>query len=207
MPDIKHQTQTVKIAILISGGGSNMKSIVHALEISELPIEVTTVIADRKASGLDFACRKNIPVFLCDKKANICNNKDAHFFDIDNILQSTSPDLIVLAGFLGILPRWLVSMWSGKIINIHPALLPKFGGKGMYGMKVHEAVIYSGETESGCTVHWVIPEVDKGDIIAQARVPVYHTDSPEQLQKRVLEQEHQLYARVVLDLGKQILRQ
>ncbi|MDC7240164.1 MAG: formyltransferase family protein, partial [Spirochaetales bacterium] len=99
-------------------------------------------------------------------------------------------DLIVLAGYLSILSAEFVEKWKGKIINIHPALLPEFGGKGMYGMNVHRAVLEAGRKKSGCTVHYVDGGVDTGETILQREVPVLPGDSPEDLQKRVLEQEH-----------------
>ena len=101
-------------------------------------------------------------------------------------------DLIVLAGFLSIIDEEFVEKWKGKIINIHPSLLPKFGGPGMYGIKVHEAVLAAGEKESGCTVHYVDNGVDSGEIIFQVKVPVMEGDTAEILQKRILVEEHKL---------------
>jgi folate-dependent phosphoribosylglycinamide formyltransferase PurN len=102
-------------------------------------------------------------------------------------------DWICLAGFLRLLPESVVDRWNGKILNIHPALLPKFGGKGMYGMHVHEAVIAAGETESGCSVHYVTKEYDEGAVMMQARCPVEPNDTPETLAARVLTLEHETY--------------
>ena len=115
-----------------------------------------------------------------------------------DLLQAENVDLLVLAGFLKLVPREVIEGYRGRIINIHPALLPAFGGKGMYGIKVHEAVLQSGATESGCTVHLVDEEYDRGRILGQARVPVLPGDTAQTLAARVLEQEHQLLPAAVL---------
>lgn len=106
-------------------------------------------------------------------------------------------DLVCLAGFTRLLPTEVLGAFDGRILNIHPALLPKFGGKGMYGMRVHEAVLAAGETESGCTVHWVTEHYDEGEALLQRRVPVLVDDTPEALAARVLEQEHLAYPEAI----------
>ena len=115
--------------------------------------------------------------------------------EIQKAVEAYRIDLIVLAGYLSIFTEEFSAAWRGKMINIHPALLPRFGGKGMYGHHVHEAVIAAGETESGCTVHFVGEGVDKGEIILQARVPVFEGDTAESLAARVLEEEHKALPR------------
>ena len=122
---------------------------------------------------------------------------------IDEELKKYNIDLIVLAGYLSIVDSNFISKWKNKIINIHPSLLPKFGGKGMYGMKVHEAVIKNKEKESGCTVHYVTEMVDGGDIIMQNKVDVLEDDTPEILQKRVLVEEHKILPATVIKLASQ----
>lgn len=112
--------------------------------------------------------------------------------EIDRVVSEKGVDLIVLAGFLSIIDEEFVEKWKGKIINIHPSLLPKFGGPGMYGIKVHEAVLAAGEKESGCTVHYVDSGVDSGEVIFQVKVPVLEGDTAEVLQKRILVEEHKL---------------
>lgn len=112
-------------------------------------------------------------------------------------LKASGADLICLAGYMRILPAEIVRVFQGRILNIHPALLPKFGGKGMYGMNVHEAVLASGETESGCTVHLVTDVYDEGEIIVQRKCPVFKTDTPETLAARVIEQEHLAYPEAI----------
>ena len=158
-----------RIAVLVSGSGTNLQSIIDNVENGNLNCEITYVIADREYYSLQLANEI-----------------------IDSTLKESKTDYIVLAGYLSILTEKFIKEWDRKVINIHPSLLPKFGGKGMYGIKVHEAVIKAGEKESGCTVHFVTNEIDAGEIITNVKVPVLEDDTPETLQKRVLEQEHKL---------------
>lgn len=178
-----------KIAVLVSGSGSNLQSIIDNVENGNLNCEITYVIADRECYGLQRAEKYGIETLLLDRK--IIDNKLANEI-IDSTLEKSKTDYIVLAGYLSILTEKFIKKWDKRVINIHPSLLPKFGGKGMYGIKVHEAVIKAGEKESGCTVHFVTNEIDAGEIIANVKVPVLEDDTPETLQKRVLEQEHKL---------------
>ncbi len=174
-----------KIAVLISGGGSNLQSIIDAVESGDLSARIVKVIADRPASGLDRARKHGIPHRLINRKEYKQNLSSEIFKEIPS-----DTDLIVLAGYLSILSSDFIDSWKGKIINIHPALLPDFGGKGMYGMNVHRAVLNAEKTESGCTVHFVDSGIDTGEIILQRKVEVKSGDTPEDLQKRVLGQEH-----------------
>ena len=120
------------------------------------------------------------------------------------LLEAHHIDCIALAGYLKLVPREVIARWSGRIVNIHPALLPKFGGAGMYGRRVHEAVIAAGEKESGATVHQVNDEFDRGAIIAQERVPVEPADTPATLAARVLAAEHRLYPRTLHALALEL---
>ena len=178
-----------KIAVLVSGSGSNLQSIIDNVENGNLNCEITYVIADRECYALQRAEKYGIETLLLDRK--IIDNKLANEI-IDSTLERCKTDYIVLAGYLSILTEKFIKKWDKRVINIHPSLLPKFGGKGMYGIKVHEAVIKAGEKESGCTVHFVTNEIDAGEIITNVKVPVLEDDTPETLQKRVLEQEHKL---------------
>lgn len=178
-----------KIAVLVSGRGSNLQSIIDNVENGNLNCEITYVIADRECYGLQRAEKYGIETLLLDRK--IIDNKLANEI-IDSTLEGCKTDYIVLAGYLSILTEKFIKKWDKRVINIHPSLLPKFGGKGMYGIKVHEAVIKAGEKESGCTVHFVTNEIDAGEIITNVKIPVLEDDTPETLQKRVLEQEHKL---------------
>ena len=179
-----------RIAVLVSGGGSNLQSIIDNIEQGNLNCEISYVIADRECYGLERAAKHGIKNVLLDRKVL----KEKLSDEISSVLENDDEktDYIVLAGYLSILSPEFIKKWSRKIINIHPSLLPKFGGKGMYGMNVHRAVIEEKETESGCTIHFVDTGVDTGEIILQMKVPVLSDDTPEILQKRVLEKEHVL---------------
>lgn len=177
-----------KIGVLVSGGGSNFQSIIDKSQSGELQCKVEVVIGDRECYGVERAKEAGIDGYTLDRKVlkkELCR-------EIDKIVSERGIDLIVLAGFLSIIDEEFVNKWKGRIINIHPSLLPKFGGPGMYGIRVHEAVLKAGEQESGCTVHYVDTGVDSGEIIAQKRVKVLEGDTPEILQKRVLVEEHKL---------------
>lgn len=177
-----------KIGVLVSGGGSNLQSIIDKSKSGELQCKVEVVIGDRECYGVERAKEAGIDGYTLDRKVlrkELCR-------EIDKIVSEKEVDLIVLAGFLSIIDEEFVNKWKGRIINIHPSLLPKFGGPGMYGIRVHEAVLKAGEQESGCTVHYVDTGVDSGEIIAQKRVKVLEGDTPEILQKRVLVEEHKL---------------
>lgn len=184
------------IAVLISGGGSNLKSLI---DNQKEYYKINVVIADRDCGGLNIAREANIDAVLIDRK----EYREKLSKKIDEELKKYNIDLIVLAGYLSIVDSNFISKWKNKIINIHPSLLPKFGGKGMYGMKVHEAVIKNKEKESGCTVHYVTDTIDGGDIIMQNKVDVLEDDTPEILQKRVLVEEHKILPATVIKLASQ----
>ena len=184
----------LRVAVLISGGGSNLKSLIDSQDNDYYKIDI--VIADRDCGGLNIAENAGIKAVLLDRKIY---NKDL-FKKIDEEISNI--DLVVLAGFLSIVDSTFIRKWEGKIINIHPSLLPKYGGKGMYGIHVHEAVIANKEKESGCTVHYVTDTIDGGDIIMQTKVEVKEDDTAEILQKRVLVEEHKLLPATVKKLSK-----
>ena len=177
-----------RIAVFISGSGSNLQSIIDNIENGNLNCEISYVVADRECFGLERAEKHGIKSIMLDKKLFGNKLSDEISAILENGIEKT--DYIVLAGYLSILSESFINKWNRKIINIHPSLLPKFGGKGMYGMNVHRAVIEAKETESGCTIHFVDTGVDTGEIILQIKVPVLSDDTPEILQKRVLEKEH-----------------
>ena len=180
----------LKIAVLVSGGGSNLQSI---LDYSSDTFKVEMVIGSKEGIyGLERAKNADVPSYVVSKKeyGNKVNDK---------ILQLTKGkvDLIVLAGYLSILDGSLLKEFKDRIINIHPSLIPSFCGDKMYGIHVHNAVRKSGVKYTGCTVHFVNEEVDGGAIIDQAVVPVYFDDSAEDIQKRVLIEEHKLLPRAI----------
>jgi phosphoribosylglycinamide formyltransferase 1 len=184
----------VRVAVLVSGGGTNLQALLDALHDSPVA-RVTRVISNRPDAGaVDRARRAQVPVtFLRDPR------------DSNELLGALADaDLVVLAGYLKLIPAPVVARFRRRIINVHPALLPDFGGAGMYGQRVHEAVLASGARESGATVHFVDEEFDRGQIIAQEKVPVERGDTPEVLAARVLEAEHRLLPRVVLELAGRI---
>lgn len=178
------------LAIFVSGNGSTLQTMIDCQKMYDYNISV--VVANRSCFAIERAQRHALPTLI---------SQDWH--DIDLVIQKNNVKLIVLAGFLAIIPQWFCEKWDGMIVNIHPSLLPKFGGKGMYGSRVHEAVLAAGEKQSGCTIHYVSAEVDGGKIIAQSLVPILVGDTPDTLGRRVQQAEKQLLPRVISDLLKQ----
>ncbi len=172
-----------RICVLVSGGGTTLQAIMDAIDNGKLDAKIAAVISSRPgAYALTRARSAGIQAVELDyRKMGEEEYNDALF----RKLVELSPDLVCLAGYLKILDSRTVDRFSGRIINIHPALLPSFGGRGMYGMRVHEAVLSSGATESGCTVHFVTDGVDAGPVVYQERVPVLPGDTPEALAARV----------------------
>lgn len=184
----------VRVAVLASGGGTNLQALLDALHDSPLARVVRVVTNRPEAGALERARRSGVPATVL---------KDAD--DAAELLAALDPgvDLVVLAGYLKLVPPPVVARFRWRMINIHPALLPAHGGPGMYGRRVHEAVLASGVAESGVTVHYVDEQYDRGAIIAQARVPVRPGDTAQTLAARVLEAEHRLLPLVVLELARQ----
>ena len=187
-----------RLAVLASGGGTNLQAILdyfHALGAARAG-DVVLVASDRVGAGaLDRARTRDIPVTALRTKANPTG---AALLDA---LRDGQVDYVVLAGYLRLIPGDVVRAYAGRIVNVHPALLPAFGGAGMYGHHVHEAVIAAGARESGPTVHFVDEQFDHGDVIAQWAVPVRPDDTADTLAARVLRVEHALYPRVVQALA------
>ena len=176
-----------KVAVLISGNGTDLQSILDGVQSGYLNIDICAVISDKKdAYGLTRAKEREIPTYAVDRK----NKAESVSDQILEIIEGKA-DLVVLAGFLSILSEKFVSKFENRIINIHPSLIPSFCGNGMYGMNVHRKAIEYGVKVSGCTVHFVDKGTDTGPIILQKVVPVFFEDTPEILQKRILEKEHQ----------------
>ncbi|MFL5401330.1 MAG: phosphoribosylglycinamide formyltransferase [Gemmatimonadales bacterium] len=174
----------------ISGRGSNLDALHRALETGAAA-EIVVVVSDRPdAAGLDRARGWRIPTEV------LPNPADGALWL--GLLRRHAVDLVVLAGYLKLVPPGVITAYRGRIINVHPALLPAFGGQGMYGQRVHQAVLASGASETGATVHLVDEVYDHGARLAQARVPVLPGDTPELLARRVLEVEHRLLPAVVL---------
>ncbi len=176
----------IKIAVLCSGGGTNFQAIVNAKEAGLIPDgDIALVVCDHAgAYVLERAKKYAIPAVVCDRRET--PDRALREQAILRALEAHGIGLVVLAGFMTILSEQFVARYAGRIINIHPALLPSFGGRGMYGLRVHEAVLKAGVKVTGATVHYVTGECDGGPIIAQKAVEVKEGDTPEVLQKRVM---------------------
>lgn len=181
---------TMRIAVAVSGRGSNLEALARALEPGA-PAEIVLVLSDRSgAIGLEVARNRQIPAEVLSDPTD-----GAAWLPL---LHRHRADLVVLAGYLKLVPAPVIAAYRGRIINVHPALLPAFGGKGMYGRRVHQAVLASGARETGATIHLVDEVYDRGPVLAQVRVPVHPNDTPERLAARVLEVEHRLLPAAVL---------
>jgi len=182
----------VPVAVLVSGGGTNLQALLDALRDSAMARVARVVASGADAGALERARRAGVPTGVL-----------AHPDDPDEVVTTTGgARLVVLAGYLKRIPPAAVARLRWRVINIHPALLPAFGGPGMYGRRVHQAVLASGVALSGATVHYVDEEYDRGPIIAQWPVPVRPDDTPETLAARVLAVEHRLLPQVVMELAR-----
>jgi len=177
-----------RVAILISGRGSNMVALIEAAKADDYPAEIALVISNAPdAAGLARAREAGIPTELVDHKA-FGQDRQAFDGELDATLQAQRIDIVCLAGFMRVLSPWFVARWNGRLINIHPSLLPAFKG-----LHTHERAIAAGAREHGATVHFVVPELDSGPIIEQEKVPVLSSDTADSLAARVLEAEHRIY--------------
>lgn len=177
-----------RIAILFSGRGSNMQALIEAAKNPDYPAKIALAIANRAdAPGLGIAERFNIRA-MCIPSRDYGRDREAHERAIDAQLTAEKIDLVCLAGYMRLLTPWLVKRWSGRMLNIHPSLLPAYPG-----LDTHARVLEAGETRHGCTVHLVTEAMDEGPILAQAEVAVLAGDDEHILAARVLEQEHRLY--------------
>ena len=200
-------TRRLKVAVLISGRGSNLKALIGACAAPDYPAEILLVISNvADAGGLAYAQAAGIPAAIIPHNDYL--SREAFDDAMDKRLRDAGAELICLAGFMRILSDGFVRKWQGRLINIHPSLLPAFKG-----VAVHEQAIAAGVRISGCTVHYVIPELDSGPTILQAEVPALPSDTPDTLALRVLEAEHRIYpealkliaeARVRLENGRAV---
>jgi phosphoribosylglycinamide formyltransferase-1 len=179
-----------KIAIFASGSGTNAENIINHFERGKVAKVVLVLSENEQAFVFERALKLNVPA-LHFTLEELKNGK------VLSVLKHYQIDYIILAGFLKLFPASIIEEFPHKIVNIHPALLPKFGGKGMYGSKVHQAVIESGENESGITVHYVNQNYDDGNILFQAKCPVLKSDSPETLAQRVHALEYKYFPQVI----------
>ncbi len=178
----------VRVAVLVSGGGTNLQAIIDARDAGQLPAaELALVVSSRPdAFALERACRAGIPAAVADRKA--LGDQAAFEQTLLSLLQEQGIEVIVLAGFMTILSEDFVRRYPRRILNVHPSLIPSFCGAGYYGLKVHEAALSRGVKVTGATVHFVNEIPDGGEIIAQKAVAIEPGDTPEILQKRVMQQ-------------------
>lgn len=186
----------LKVGVLISGRGSNMAALIKAAQEADYPAEVACVISNKPdAAGLKTAADAGIPTVAISHRGY--PDRESFDRDVSAALEKHGVELVVLAGFMRILSAWFPQRWAGRLINIHPSLLPSFKG-----LHVQRQALDAGARISGCTVHFVIPDLDAGPIIAQAAVPVLADDTEETLTERILRQEHKLYPLVVRWFGE-----
>lgn len=189
-----------RIAIFASGSGTNAQKIMEYFEQNK-EVEVSLILSNKKtAKVLDRAQNFGVETFTFDRNTFYESN------GIINVLQQKDINLIVLAGFLWLIPQSLVEAFSQKIINIHPALLPKYGGKGMYGMKVHQAVFENQEKETGITIHYVNEKYDEGQIIFQAMTDIESKDTPESIAQKVQFLEHRHFPEVIAKVLNSLIK-
>ena len=181
-----------RVAVLISGRGSNMTALIEAAKTKDYPAEIVLVVSNRPdAAGLDRAGSSGIPTAVIDHE-KFGGDRETFEQALDRELREHRIDLVCLAGFMRLLTPWFVNRWSGRMLNIHPSLLPQFKG-----LHTHRRALEAGVTRHGATVHFVVPEMDAGPIVAQDSVAVLENDTEETLAARVLELEHQIYPRAL----------
>ena len=185
-----------KLVVFASGSGSNFQSIIDAILNGQINARIVGLVSNiESAQCLNRAKKHKIPTAVL--KASDYNSESEYEQVLLRQLYNWETDVIILAGYLRKIPASIIEVYPSKILNIHPSLLPKYGGKGFYGIKVHKAVLDANDEESGCSVHIVSQEYDEGPVLGQSRVPVLKNDTPEQLAERVLIQEHKLYPVII----------
>ncbi|MBO6536052.1 MAG: phosphoribosylglycinamide formyltransferase [Balneolaceae bacterium] len=189
------------IVVFASGSGSNFQSLIEATLTGQIPGVITGLITDRKnIQAIDRAKKHNIPVEILNPSS--FDNEETYSTTLLKTLSRFNTDLIVLAGYLKKIPNSIISIYQNRILNIHPSLLPKYGGKGFYGKRVHQAVIENNEAESGCTVHLVTEIYDDGPVLGQSKIMLAEDETADSLAKKILALEHKLYPQVISDFLK-----
>ncbi len=189
-----------RVAILISGRGSNMRALVEAARASDYPAEIVLVVSNRpEAEGLAWAKEQGLPALALDHK--LFESREHFEGQLQGVLTASRVDLVALAGFMRVMTAPFVERWRNRMVNIHPSLLPAFRG-----LDTHARALAAGVKITGCTVHLVRPELDDGPIIAQAAVPILDGDTAETVAARVLEAEHKLYSRALARLASDQIR-
>lgn len=188
------RTGRVRVAVLISGAGSNMAALIDAAGQTEAPFEVGLVLSNRPdAGGLAVAEAKGVPTAVVDHRP-FGKDRAAHEQAVQSVLEAHRVEVVALAGYMRLLTPLLVGRWAGRMLNIHPSLLPKYPG-----LDTHARALAAGDAEAGCTVHLVTEGVDDGPVLGQSAVPIQPDDTPGSLAQRVLAAEHALYPRVLAD--------
>lgn len=186
-----------RTAVLISGRGSNLAALIAAAAAPDYPCEIALVLSNQPtAGGLALAAEAGVPALAIDHRP-FAGDREAHERALDAALREAGVELIALAGYMRVFTPWFTTAWAGRMINIHPSLLPHFPG-----LDTHARAIAAGHANGGCTVHWVTAEVDGGGVIAQAEVPILAYDTAETLAARVLAAEHELYPRALAQAAK-----
>lgn len=189
------------IVVFASGSGSNFQSLIEATLTGQIPGVITGLITDREnILAIDRAKKHNIPVEILNPSS--FDNEEIYSTTLLKTLDRFDTDLIALAGYLKKIPSSIISNYQNRILNIHPSLLPKYGGKGFYGKRVHQAVIENNEAESGCTVHLVTEIYDDGPVLGQSKIMLAEDETADSLAKKVLALEHKLYPQVISDFLK-----
>ncbi|MEN6627668.1 MAG: phosphoribosylglycinamide formyltransferase [Candidatus Sumerlaeia bacterium] len=190
----------LRIGVLASHGGSNMQAIVDRIAAGRLDARIVLVISNNSQSGaMERARKAGLPTLHLSNLTH--PDESARDAAMRDAMVGAGAELIVLAGYMKHIGPLTLERFAGRILNIHPALLPRHGGRGLYGIKPHESVLASGDAETGPTVHLVDPQYDHGPTIRQRRVPVLPGDTPETLQARVLKEEHEIYSEVIADIA------
>lgn len=196
VPGQQQKNPSLRLAVFASGTGSNFMAVVESIEAGRLNAVVVGLISNNPDAGaIAFAKSKHIPHEIVNKKRYPDENE--HDTKILNILEQWQANFIILAGYMKMINPQIVEKYKNRMLNIHPALLPSFGGKGMYGLHVHETVIEYGVKYSGVTVHIVNNDYDAGPVVLQHVVPVLDDDTPQSLQQRILKEEHKIYTEAI----------
>ncbi|WP_426041188.1 phosphoribosylglycinamide formyltransferase [Brevundimonas sp. TWP2-3-4b1] len=191
----------VRVAVMISGAGSNMAALIDAGQAADASFDVVLVLSnDPEAGGLAIARAKGVPTAAIDHR-RFGKDRAAHEAAIDAELKAAGTEVVALAGYMRLLTPFLVQRWEGRMLNIHPSLLPKYPG-----LNTHARALAAGDAEAGCTVHLVTEGVDEGPILARQAVPIVADDTPATLAQRVLQAEHVLYARALADFCQARIR-
>ena len=194
-------TVRTRVAVLISGSGSNMAALADAARADDSPFEIALVLSNRPgAGGLAIAREKGLAVEVVDHRP-FGADREAQERAVDAALTAHAVEVVALAGYMRLLTPWLVQRWAGRMLNIHPSLLPKYPG-----LDTHARALAAGDLEAGCTVHLVTEGVDEGPILARAAVPLLPDDTPASLAQRVLTAEHGLYPRALADFCRAQIR-